>query len=194
MKMPVQCLLIREGGTKVDLGGTTYHFHPDNDPTGKGRHIAVITDKAHLARLVSITEGYELVDDEEPTPALTTPAPVVQVAAPVNPQALGTAAPGPQIEPAVSPVPLQAPVPTEPATAPGGVAMDPGPVTLQPPAPTEAPAPDPTAPTALPTESEMEGWEIEALQAQYRLEIGKEPNVNAKAPLLISRILATRAV
>lgn len=166
MKLPVQCLLIRGGGSVVDFTDASYHFRPENDPLGKGRHIAVITNKAHMARLMAIPEAYELVDDEpaEPAPALTATAPLVTLQPP-------------------------APATTSAPPSTGGVAMDPGPVTLEP-SPDDAPSPP--AATSLPTEVEFEAMTLDQVRVQYQAETGKTASVAAKAPLLIARILGTR--
>ena len=176
MKLPVQCLLIRAGGTVVDFPGASYHFRPENDPTGEGRHIAFITDKAHFARLISITEAYELVDDEPAAaPALTTQAPAVTT--------LQAVTPGPVV---------MAPPPDHPAPVEaGGVAMDPGPVTLQAPA-NASQAETKVESKALPTEAELEAMDLDQIRDQYQLETGKAASVAAKPPLLIARILGTR--
>lgn len=62
--MDIVCTIKREGGTKVELQGTTYHFVPKE--TG-GPHIASVTNKKHVKRLLSIPEAYEpyIEDDED---------------------------------------------------------------------------------------------------------------------------------
>lgn len=52
----IECILKRDGGTKIDLGGMTYHFAPDPE----GRHVAMVADPDHISRLLSIPEGYRL--------------------------------------------------------------------------------------------------------------------------------------
>lgn len=52
--MLIQSKLKREGGTIVVLGDTEYHFKDD----GKGNHVCKVDDEAHIARFLSITEGY----------------------------------------------------------------------------------------------------------------------------------------
>ncbi|EBQ8762737.1 hypothetical protein BKM35_22140 [Salmonella enterica] len=70
--MKVESILKRKDGTKLSLGGTDYHFKPDD----QGRHVAIVKNQAHLAKLLSIPEGYRLVlDDEEHQEA----APVLNV-------------------------------------------------------------------------------------------------------------------
>lgn len=54
--MLIECILKRDGGSKVDLGGITYHFAPDSE----GRHVAMVADPDHIGRLLSITEGYRI--------------------------------------------------------------------------------------------------------------------------------------
>lgn len=178
MKFPVECLLKRPGGTVVDLFGTAYHFKAENDPAGLGRHVCDVPNKAHFQRLMQIPEAYTILDDETPAPApaITTPAPV-----PVNPQAIDAASgPASDLGAAIAASPAAGEWP-EPAATDG--APDPGPVTLDP----------PPVPQALPSEAELEAMEIEALRAQAEKELGRKPSAKAKAPLLISQILAVRA-
>lgn len=58
--MKIECLLIRPGGSKIDLDGKTYHFKPQAD----GSHVADVTDKDHARRLLGITEGFSAVVDD----------------------------------------------------------------------------------------------------------------------------------
>lgn len=60
--MKIECKLIREGGTKVELDGVEYHFAPGPD----GKHVAEVTDKTHIQRFLSIGEAYQLPDDDQP--------------------------------------------------------------------------------------------------------------------------------
>ncbi|KDR26000.1 hypothetical protein [Caballeronia zhejiangensis] len=57
--MNIECILKREGGTKVDIGGTDYHFAPIAD----GRHVAFVENQIHMARFLSIPEAYRLAVD-----------------------------------------------------------------------------------------------------------------------------------
>lgn len=50
--MDLECLRIREGGTKVELGSSTYHFKPR---VPDGRHVATVTDEAHRDTLLGIS-------------------------------------------------------------------------------------------------------------------------------------------
>lgn len=56
--MNIECILKREGGSKIDLDGTTYHFAPNS----AGAHVAAVEDKAHRNRFLSIAEGYQIYD------------------------------------------------------------------------------------------------------------------------------------
>jgi hypothetical protein len=58
--MKIESIIKRDPPTEVVLGDTTYKFAPDS----QGRHVAEVTDKHHIARLLSIAEGYQLADDE----------------------------------------------------------------------------------------------------------------------------------
>jgi hypothetical protein len=84
--MKIQCILKREGGTHIELRGTHYHFAPQAD----GRHVAEVTDEAHISRLLSIPEAYRVVAD---TPAAPKPA-----AAPIPEPTIQT----PPVDPALS--------------------------------------------------------------------------------------------
>lgn len=59
--MKIECILKREGGSVVDLGGIEYHFEPVAD----GAHVADVEDKAHIDRFLSISEGYKLYHGKE---------------------------------------------------------------------------------------------------------------------------------
>lgn len=61
--MKIECILIREGGSVVEIGGATYHFRPSAADGGK--HVAVVNNPLHAARFISITEGYRMVDEPE---------------------------------------------------------------------------------------------------------------------------------
>ena len=79
------------------------------------------------------------------------------------------------------------PAPAEPVTS--AVPLEATPENDPPPAPETQPDPPP----ALPDEDALTAMDIEALRAQFLLEIGKNPSPKAKKPLLISQILASRA-
>jgi hypothetical protein len=59
--MKIESIIKRDPPTEVVLGDTTYRFTPDD----KGRHVAEVTDKHHIARLLSISEGFQLADGDE---------------------------------------------------------------------------------------------------------------------------------
>lgn len=54
--MKIECILKRQGGTHVDMGGVVYHFAPQPD----GAHVADIEDNAHIQRFLGIPEGYRI--------------------------------------------------------------------------------------------------------------------------------------
>lgn len=64
--MKIACKLIREGGTKVEFGSKVYHFQPD--PAFGGKHVADVSDKEHVGRLLSISEAYEMAENDAPAP------------------------------------------------------------------------------------------------------------------------------
>lgn len=52
----MKCLLIRAGGTHVNIDGANYHFKDD----GMGNHVCAISDMKHVSRLAGIPEAYEI--------------------------------------------------------------------------------------------------------------------------------------
>jgi hypothetical protein len=67
--MKIECILRRTPPTTVTLGETTYQFEVD----AQGRHVCEVTDSAHLARLLSISEAYCLPGNK-PVPEALKPA------------------------------------------------------------------------------------------------------------------------
>ena len=60
--MNIECLLKRPGGTRIALGGTAYHFKPDD----LDRHVASVENPDHSKLLLGITEGYRSLDPLPP--------------------------------------------------------------------------------------------------------------------------------
>lgn len=193
MKLPVQCLLIRDGGTRVDLDGTVYHFSPHNDPLGLGRHVCIVENTRHFQRFMNIPEGYALLEDAEPTAVLTTGAPAPVHVADLAPTTLlepkdsdtaGAAAAAPgwaNTQQAVAnPGPVSQPEPIKPVTAIPGAesAQD---------------KQDAVTAPALPSEEVLGQMSLDALRAQAEIELGRKPSPKAKEPLLISQIMVARA-
>lgn len=54
--MDIECKLKRDGGSKVPLGGITYHFTPRSD----GAHVADVKNDDHVDRFLSIPEAYRV--------------------------------------------------------------------------------------------------------------------------------------
>lgn len=78
--MKIECVLHREGGSHIELGGIDYHFEPVAD----GAHVADVQDEAHIDRFLAIPESFKLYHGKaepkgEPKPAAAKPA-----AAPVS--------------------------------------------------------------------------------------------------------------
>lgn len=59
--MKIECILHREGGTKVNLGGVDYHFAPLED----GAHVADVEREDHQDRFLGISEAYRLYRGEK---------------------------------------------------------------------------------------------------------------------------------
>jgi hypothetical protein len=86
MKLLLECLLKRPGGTHVDLGGQNYHFSPNSDPEGLGRHVCEVEDTKHAQRLLGIPEGYQILElTGKPAPKVSAPAPAPKVTPAVAP-------------------------------------------------------------------------------------------------------------
>ena len=60
--MKIECLIRREGGSFVGVGGVEYHFAPQPD----GRHVAEVEDDKSIAILLAITEGYRAAEFPQP--------------------------------------------------------------------------------------------------------------------------------
>lgn len=65
--MLIRCLILRSGGSFITLDDTEYHFAPIDSAPGSP-HVALVLNKEHQARLLSITEAYLFhgMPDEEP--------------------------------------------------------------------------------------------------------------------------------
>ena len=71
--MKLECILLRPGGTFVELGENTYHFAPQED----GRHVADVDIEAHIERFLSIPESYRIyrtAADQAAEPVVVPPA------------------------------------------------------------------------------------------------------------------------
>ena len=55
----IECILIREGGSKVEIDGKTYHFKPSDDHDG--RHVCTVTDQDAISRFMAVPEAYRAV-------------------------------------------------------------------------------------------------------------------------------------
>jgi hypothetical protein len=54
--MNIESIIRRQGGTKVELDGVSYHFEPIAD----GRHVAFVEDEDHIGKFLAIPEGYRI--------------------------------------------------------------------------------------------------------------------------------------
>jgi len=54
--MDIESKLKREGGSRIQLGATEYHFAPGDD----GAHVAAVDDDEHVATLLAIPEGFRI--------------------------------------------------------------------------------------------------------------------------------------
>lgn len=71
--MKIESLIKRKNGTIVELDEHRYHFKPSaTDP----RHLADVSVKAHISRLLAIPEGFQVADEEVPADPAGQPGPV----------------------------------------------------------------------------------------------------------------------
>jgi len=59
--MLIKSLIMRDGGTIVDIDGTEYKFVDD----GNGNHVCDIADKSVLKKLLAVPEGFELLEVQD---------------------------------------------------------------------------------------------------------------------------------
>lgn len=76
--MKIECLRIRDGGTKVTLDDKEYHFAPQPD----GRHIAEVNATAHIKTLLAI-DAYAIADSN--VADMVNPKSVTEASAPTDP-------------------------------------------------------------------------------------------------------------
>ena len=63
--MKIECKLKREGGSVIEVGGTTYEFLPD----ANGAHVAEVTNTEHVERFLAIPEAYGIHGKVKAAPA-----------------------------------------------------------------------------------------------------------------------------
>lgn len=68
--MKIECKNIRQGGSRVELGGIEYFFEPQAD----GAHVAEVTKDEHIDRFLSIADGYKLYRGKASAAPVKTPA------------------------------------------------------------------------------------------------------------------------
>lgn len=88
--MLIQSILYRPGGTVVTLGGQTYHFIPAAQYPNKP-HLCDVTNEAHIARFLSIPEGYRvyIAPTASGTPAIEAASAAVLAKAQADAPAIG---------------------------------------------------------------------------------------------------------
>lgn len=79
--MKIECKLLREGGTFVELDGVEYHFAPLED----GAHVADVEREAHQDRFLSISEAYRLYRGKGVPAAASEPVAVALLGSSVHP-------------------------------------------------------------------------------------------------------------
>lgn len=68
--MLIESIFRRKGGSFIPFGPAAkptvvYHFAPESDDKD-AKHVCEVTDPDHIARFLSITEGYRLAEPEKP--------------------------------------------------------------------------------------------------------------------------------
>ena len=78
--MKIECIQRRQGGTRVTLRGSIYHFAPRVED---GRHVCEIENEDHIGALLRHPEGYRIapktVREEARAERVTQPAEALQV-------------------------------------------------------------------------------------------------------------------
>jgi hypothetical protein len=180
----IQCVLIREGGTKVSLDETTYHFMDYGD----GNHLAPVKNQKHIDTFLKISEGYRRFKG----PSGQTSEPVISMGTsvdePIDWQSrmmatdsqLATASIPPPDPAADEPVAVE---PVDPAPNPEAVepAPDPEHAVLEP--------QDPSADGKIVA---LEDMDDSQLRTVYEDEVGRKPHPAAKADTMRGSIQATR--
>lgn len=79
--MKVQCLIRRLGGTRVEIGGTEYHFVPDVF----GRHVCEVKPE-HVENFRRIRHTYVVLADPKPQESVINFPPAPKAPAPIPPE------------------------------------------------------------------------------------------------------------
>ncbi len=166
--LTIQCLLIRKGGTVVELGQNVYHFAPN----AAGDHVAEVADADDAGVLLGIREGYKLYSPKKVAP--TMPAPVAPVAATLAP---------------VAPVTQKEPVKAKTPTAAEKAAEKKAALAAAEAAKTAAPMGLPGAPVSLEAMAAMPRDQVAAI---FKTEVGRDASAHAEVDVLIAQIKAKR--
>lgn len=167
----LESIIKREGGTRFTMGTTAYHFAPDT----QGRHVAVVSDGDHLAKLLAIPEGFRLLGqiDASVTPGAK---PAIVQPAPVAPEVIA-----PVIEAVAAILPV-API-------------EPEPVVLNEPQPPATPAPAEAGAVSAPlTEEQLLALSDADLRAEYKAAMGRAAPPRAKHETMAMTIIEQREV
>lgn len=62
--MLIECLIRREGGSRITLDGENYHFKPDG--SSSPAHICEVASEEHARKLLAIKDGYRRFNAIEP--------------------------------------------------------------------------------------------------------------------------------
>lgn len=160
----MKCLLVRKGGTIVDLPQivdgqerkVSYHFKDD----GQGNHVAIISDMKHFQLLAAIPEAYEVFGFSD-----------VQ-----TDTAIGITAADMTAKIADTPIKISA-VTIDPVAAPA-------------PLPEADPAP---MQTTINAQAGIDpNMDIDQLRALFKQEVGRDPSAKAKPETMIAQIVAVR--
>jgi hypothetical protein len=59
--LQIQCILIRKGGTRAEIGGVNYHFRPLTD-AADAPHVCDVTAPEHIERFLALADAYRIHD------------------------------------------------------------------------------------------------------------------------------------
>lgn len=76
MKVKIECIYHRPGGTYVSIGKTMYHFAPGDD----GRHVAEVENPEHVKAFLDVPEAYRLAQEVKPDVIPASAIPTVEKA------------------------------------------------------------------------------------------------------------------
>lgn len=170
----IESIIRRPNGTRVTLGSTNYHFKPD----AAERHVAEVSEPAHVDRFLAIPEGYRAAERLAVTDGISA---AVQQSQP-NPEPPQKPAATNTITPNADPEPPVADKTDEPDSTPPPPAADKEPEATTPPADEKKADPEPP-------KGEI-GAVLDKTKAteQYIAKFGKKPHHAWSVEIILAKI------